>query len=260
MNPPHDALAALASPAVQKEAAELAHDGFARIFRLIAEGDEAAAELGLSIIESRARDWAGKDADGERATLRLALLISGLDQWGLAWSQAFDLAALPGLTRLLGNLRNPLDVEASARFEQQFAAIEACEENAIDFKMELRRGIHLALWHALAACETEAEQDTLIRKLGGLMLALMQGMPNWGGHLLADSIAHIQLRLLSAGTPDARAESATQRLLEALTRALPAERSKTIMAQAAQLVIAYQTAHRNAQHNADSASTEAGAR
>ena len=124
MTPPNDELAGLADAEVQKEAAGLAQDGFIRIFRLLAEGDEAAAELGLSVIEARARDWANKGETEEARTMRLALLVSGLDQWGLAWTQAFSLAALPGLTALLGNLRNPLDAQATARFEQQFAAIE----------------------------------------------------------------------------------------------------------------------------------------
>jgi hypothetical protein len=33
------------------------------------------------------------------------------------------------------------------------AASSEIESDAIDFKIELRRSIHLALWHAMAACD-----------------------------------------------------------------------------------------------------------
>jgi hypothetical protein len=77
----------------------------------------------------------------------------GIDQWGLAWCQAFRLSAIPGVSELLGELRTGLDAAADARFQQAFAAIEAGEGNAVDFKMDLRRNIHLGLWHAMIACE-----------------------------------------------------------------------------------------------------------
>lgn len=244
MTPPQDELAGLINPASQQEAATLAQDGFTRIFRLLVEGDEAAAELGLALIETRAREWAAREPDA--APARLALLVSGLDQWGLALCQAFDLQALPGLTTLLGNLRNALDAQATAKFEQAFTAIEAREENAIDFKMALRRGIHLALWHALAASEEAAEQARLTQQLGSLMLALVRNMPNWGGHLLADSLAHLQLRLLQSASPNPAAEAATATLFESLQQTLGAAAWTSILNRAAQLVIAYQAAQRNA--------------
>lgn len=251
MTPPHDALAGLISPALQKEAANLAQDGFTRVFRLLTEGDESAAELGLSVIETRARGWAFDGQEGDAALMRLALLVSGLDQWGIALTQALSLQALPGLTALLGNLRMPLDAQAGARFEQLFADVEAREENAIDFKMELRRGIHLALWHAIAASDDEAERTQLIQRLGSQMLSMTQNMPTWGGHLLADSIAHIQLRLLSATQADAVAEAATSELFGALQQALGQAQGRTIFGQAAQLVLAYQSAQRTAAANSE---------
>lgn len=252
MSQPIDELAALADAAVQKEAAALAQDGFTRIFRLLAEGDENAAELGLSLIEARARDWAEKGQADAANTMRLALLIAGLDQWGLAWTQAFKLAALPGLTALLGNLRNPLDAQASARFEQQFAAIEAREDNAIDFKIELRRGIHLALWHAMVASEDREQAEHLLKQLGSMLLGLTQQMPTYGWRLVADTLAHIQLRCLDpnfAADPETGSlgQEMTQGLFSALNQSLPPEVAKQVMAQASQVVLAYRQAQRAAE-------------
>ena len=251
MTLPNDELAGLANVEVQKEAAGLAQDGFTRIFRLLAEGDEAAAELGLSVIEARARDWAGQGETDDAKTMRLALLISGLDQWGLAWTQAFGLTALPGLTVLLGNLRNPLDAQATARFEQQFAAIEAREDNAIDFKVELRRGIHLALWHAMVACEERDQAERLQQQLGSMMVVLTEVMPNYGWRLVADALAHIQLRCLDpnfAADPEAGSlgQEMTQGLYSAVNQNLPADIAKQVMLQASQVVIAYRQAKRAA--------------
>lgn len=252
MTLPNDELAGLANVEVQKEAAGLAQDGFTRIFRLLAEGDEAAAELGLSVIEARARDWAGQGETDDAKTMRLALLISGLDQWGLAWTQAFGLTALPGLTVLLGNLRNPLDAQATARFEQQFAAIEAREDNAIDFKVELRRGIHLALWHAMVACEERDQAERLQQQLGSMMVVLTEVMPNYGWRLVADALAHIQLRCLDpnfAADPEAGSlgQEMTQGLYSAVNQNLPADIAKQVMLQASQVVIAYRQAKRAAE-------------
>ena len=252
MTLPNDELAGLADVEVQREAAGLAQDGFTRIFRLLAEGDEANAELGLSVIEARARDWAGKGDTDDAKTMRLALLISGLDQWGLTWTQAFGLTALPGLTALLGNLRNPLDAQATARFEQQFAAIEAREDNAIDFKVELRRGIHLALWHAMVASEDRAQAERLLQQLGSMMVVLTEVMPNYGWRLIADALAHIQLRCLDpnfAADADAGSlgQEMTQALYTAVNQNLPADTAKHVMTQASQVVIACRQAQRAAE-------------
>ncbi|HEY1182481.1 MAG TPA: hypothetical protein VN066_08355 [Rhodocyclaceae bacterium] len=252
MTLPNDQLAELANVEVQREAAGLAQDGFTRIFRLLAEGDEASAELGLSVIEARARDWAQKGESEDARTMRLALLISGLDQWGLAWTQAFGLTALPGLTALLGNLRNPLDAQASARFEQQFAAIEAREDNAIDFKVELRRGIHLALWHAMVASEDRDQAERLLKHLGSMMLTLVDLMPTYGWRLVADALANIQLRCLDpnfANDPETGSlgQEMTQGLYAAVNQNLPADVAKQVMLQASQVVIACRQAQRAAE-------------
>lgn len=254
MTLPNDALAGLATAEVQKEAAGLAQDGFTRIFRLLAEGDEAAAELGLSVIEARARDWAAQGCSDEEKTMRLALLISGLDQWGLAWTQAFGLAALPGLTALLGNLRNPLDAQATARFEQQFAAIEASEDNAIDFKVELRRGIHLALWHAMVVSDDREQAEALLKHLGSMMLTLTDVMPTYGWRLIADALAHIQLRCLDpnfAADPETGSlgQEMTQALYTAIQHNLQADVAKQVMLLASQTVIAYRQAKQAAASN-----------
>lgn len=252
MTLPNDELAGLANVEVQREAASLAQDGFTRIFRLLAEGDEAAAELGLSVIEARARDWASQGETDAAKTLRLALLSSGLDQWGLAWTQAFGLTALPGLTALLGNLRNPLDAQSTARFEQQFAAIEAREDNAIDFKVELRRGIHLALWHAMVASEERGQAERLQTHLGSMMLTLTEVMPNYGWRLVADALANIQVRCLDpnfAADPETGSlgQEMTQGLYTAINQSLPADTAKQVMVQASQVVIAYRQAQRAAE-------------
>jgi hypothetical protein len=170
--PPADGLADMAPPEVQRLAARMAQDAFTRIFRLTLEGDEAALQAAVAEMQERAGNWARAAPDDEARALRLALLASGIDQWALAYAQAFRLAALPGVSVLLGGLRSALDAADDARFQRQFAAIEAAEGNAVDFKMELRRNIHLGLWHAMIACDDRAEAQAILAALGGMLVAL----------------------------------------------------------------------------------------
>lgn len=224
----------------------MAQDAFTQIFRLTLAGDPAAVELGVANMEPLCRNWARAGVDDDARALRLALLVMGMDQWGLAYSQAFGLTAIPGLTALLGTLRNSLDAAADARFQQQFARIDAAESDAVDFKMELRRQIHLALWHAMIACEVREESDAILRALGSLMLTLVERMPKLGWRLVADALAHIQIRCLAEGAAaTGLAQESNERFFASLRQSLPREQSDAVFAHANQAAIAWQRA-RNA--------------
>lgn len=235
-----DPLAVLAGPDLQKLAARMAQDLFAGTFQLSLDGSEAENRKKLAAVEGRCRNWCQAGADEEARALRLALLISGLDQWGLAYSQAFQLTALPALTQLIGALRTGLDPRADARFQWFFSQIEQDEKAAIDFKVELRRHIHLALWHAMAACDTEAAATPIVQTLGSLLLALHARMPELGWRLVADTLASIQLALLHAEAPSDLAQDSTRQLFEALRQALPRDRYQSILAHSGQAVLAWQ--------------------
>ena len=244
-SPPADRLAGLAAPDAQRLAARMAQDAFTRIFRLSLEGDEATLAGAVAEIGERAGNWARAATDDEARALRLALLASGIDQWALAYAQAFELAALPAVSILLEGLRGALDAEGDARFQRQYAAIEEVESDAVDFKMELRRNIHLALWHAMIACADRDEAMPILAALGGLLVALVERMPTLGWRLVADALAHIQLRCLTdAGASQGQAAELTQELFTALRGALPSEVFEPMLAHANQAVIASQRARR----------------
>lgn len=242
---PPDRLAHLAAPEVQRLAARMAQDAFTRIFRLTLERDEGALQAAVAEIERLARNWARAAASDDARALRLALLVGGIDQWGLAYCQAFGLTAIPGLSALLGALRGGLDAAEDARFQQQFAAVGQAESDAVDFKMELRRNIHMALWHAMIACEDRAEALPILAALGGMLVALVGQMPSLGWRLVADALAHIQLRCLTDAAASAGlARETTEELFAALRRSLPRERYELMLAQANQAVIAWQRSRR----------------
>jgi hypothetical protein len=242
---PADGLAGLAAPEVQRLAARMAQDAFTRIFRLSLERDEAALQAAVAEMQERASNWARAAPGDDARALRLALLASGIDQWGLAYAQAFELAALPGVSVLLGGLRSTLDAAADARFQQQYAAIDRAEGNAVDFKMELRRNIHLALWHAMIASADRDEAMAILTALGGMLVALVGRMPALGWRLVADALASIQLRCLAdAAASTDLARETTEGLFVALRQALPREVSEPMFAQANQAVIAWQQSRR----------------
>ena len=242
---PPDGLARLATAEIQRLAARMAQDAFTRLFRLTLEADAATVDAAVAEIERLARNWVRAAEGADARALRLALLVSGIDQWGLAWCQAFGLTAIPAVSALLGTLRNGLDAAEDARFQQQFAAIEHVECDAVDFKMDLRRNIHLALWHAMIACEDRDEAMAILAPLGGMLVALAQQMPTLGWRLVADALALIQLRCLAdaaASTELARETNAA--LFTALRQTLPREISEPMFAHANQAVIAWQRSRR----------------
>ena len=246
MNYAPDRLAATLPADAQRQAAHVAQDAFASVFRLTVDRDISGRDAALAEVGQRCHNWCAAGGDEEVITLRRVLLASGLDQWGLAYSQAFDLAAIPALSTLLGSLRTALDAAEDARFQRIYAGIDEVETDAIEFKIELRRNIHLALWHAMTACDDRAEAQRIIRALGSLMLALTRRMPLLGWRLLADTLASIQIRLLSDGKPvGGMAEEATQQLFAALSQSLPPERYQTMLALSGQAVLAWQHARRS---------------
>lgn len=244
---PTDEFAALVDTDTQRLAARMAQDIFAGIFREVVAPDSPAAAEQAAALEARCRNWCQAGGSDEGQAVRLALLIAGLDQWGLAYSQAFRLTAIPALSALLGGLRNRLDAHADTLFQQQFGRLESDEGAAIDFKVELRRSIHLALWHAMAACDSAEAAQAILQTLGSLMLALDRQMPELGWRLLADALANIQVCLLTEETAPL-AQDSTQQLFAALSQALPAERYRTILATSGQAVLAWQQARRAAAH------------
>lgn len=264
---PPDTLIALASADVQRQAARMAQDAFTRLFRLSLDSDLTALDAAVGELAKLSRNWARAGADDDARALRLALLVSGMDQWGLAYTQAFDLKAITGLSALLGQLRTDLDARDDARFAQQFAALEH-EGNAIDFKMELRRNIHLALWHALVACAPDidtdgedtatthtapddaagaAEAQRIAAALGGLLLALDRKMPQLGWRLMADTLAHMQIRCLEVGAGETALDR-TQTLFSSLRKALPEEHGAAIFKLANQAAASWQQARQSPVH------------
>ena len=240
---PEDSLAAFANTDTQRLAARMAQDVFANTFRESAATDMAALADRMTALEQQCHNWTqAADGDDGRA-LRLAMLISGLDQWGLAYSQAFGLNAIPPLSALLGSLRTGLEAAAEARFLQYYGQLAAEEACAIDFKIDLRRGIHLALWHAMSACDDDAAAEPLVQALGSQLLVLEQQMPELGWRLVADALASIQAGLLSGDVGEV-GQRGTQQLFSALQHALPAERYRLILASSAQAVLAWQQTQR----------------
>lgn len=242
---PPDGLAALIPGDVQKRAALLAQDAFAQVFRLSVSADDAGRAAGVESVRIALANWVDAGECESARALRMALLLSGLDQWGLAYSRAFSLQAIPGLTELVGSLRTALDPREDAQLQRQFAEIERDEGNAIDFKIELRRTIHLALWHAMIASEEREQASAVLTQLGGMMFVLVKTMPQLGWRLLADALAHIQIQCLAHGlAADGLARETTMSLFAALHQELPADRRDLIMAHSSRAVIAWQQANR----------------
>jgi hypothetical protein len=247
MTPDPDRLAPTLPADAQRQAAHVAQDAFATVFRLTVDGNAGGRDVALSEVEQRCLNWCAAGESDALRTLRRVLLAAGLDQWGLAYSQAFDLAAIPALSMLLGSLRTSLNAAEDARFQQAFARLDEVESDAIDFKIELRRNIHVALWHAMIACDDSAEAQRIMHALGSLMLALTRRMPQLGWRLLADALASIQIRLLDDEKPPGKLpEESTRQLFTALRKSLPPEQYQAILTLSGQALLAWQQARRTA--------------
>jgi hypothetical protein len=244
-----DAFAAILDEQTQIQAAHTAQDAFARLFRATLDENPEQRSVTLTETARLLSSWThGGQAQGQAAHARLALVLAALDQWGLAYSQAFGMVTTVLLTDLLGVLRNDLSVETEAACQRWYEAIDAQEANAFAFKVALRRGIHLALWHAMIASENKDDAYAVLQALGGLMVSLHHLMPQAGWRLLADTLAHIQIRCLSHGlAASGLAQESTQDFLAAIRRELPAEVSDAAFAHATQALLAWQAARRNVQ-------------
>ena len=244
---PVDQLATIAPPDTQRLAARMAQDAFAEIFRLTLNGPGKTFDDALSAVEKRCQNWCQAASSQEAKNLRLALLVSGIDQWGLAYSQTFELNAIPGVSILLGKLRARLAPKDDAMFQHFFGQIADIEADAVDFKVELRRNIHLALWHAMIACDNQDEAHQIMKSLRNLMVALDTKMPSLGWRLLADALASIQISLLSDSVSASKlAQESTQSLFSALRLALPKEHFQSILAYSGQAVLSWQQSRRPA--------------
>lgn len=253
-----DALLELVSKEEQQMAARHAQDAFTRILRATLGADEGGEQPAVAKTRQQAvadantalLQWAyGGKAQGEAADLRMALLLMALDQWGIAYSDAFGQAATVGISELIGLLRNALSPEEEARCQRFFGQVNEAEMNAFDFKIEMRREIHLALWHAMISSEGEEGREqafAILRQLGGMMVALTKVMPDTGWRLVSDSLAHIQIRCLAhALAIDGVAQETTQELFIGFSREFDQEARDRIMGHAAQVVMAWQQARRN---------------
>lgn len=244
---PTDALAAVVSAEEQRKAARTAQDAFSQVFRLTLSANDAERAAGVEKLAGAMRQWVSATDDEAAASLRRALLLAGLDQWGMAYSRAFGLQAIPGLTELVGILRTELDPQADARFQQAYSAIDADEGNAIDFKIELRRAIHMALWHAMIASDEREQATQILTQLGGMLFALVKHMPELGWRLVADTLANIQIHCLAEGlATEGLAREMTESLFAALAQELPKDKRDLVMAHAARTVQAWQQARRTA--------------
>ncbi|MFC5302723.1 hypothetical protein [Azospira restricta] len=230
-------------------AARSVQDAFAQAFRLTLDAADAARRDGIARLAPPLLDWCRMAAGDEARALRQALLFSGLDQWGQAWSRAYGAGAMTGLSELLGVLRDALDPAAEAAVQAAFARLDADESGAFAFKAELRKSIFVALWHTLIAEEDRDAATALANQLGGLLLGTLQAMPRHGWVVVASTLADIQIRCLAHGlAQDGLAQEMTQQLFAALAQALSAEERKRILGGAGQAVIAWQQAQRATAH------------
>lgn len=244
MNQLTDPLADKLPRETQIQAARLAQDGFAHAFRLTVESTPAERPKQIILAVKKLSDWVNEPANHEQSALRSAMLLSGLDQWGLAYTQVFGAAAMTGLSELVSGLRASLTDGEGAT--EAIERINDDQASAFSFKSELRKSIHLALWHSMIEDEEHDSATAILKQLGGMMLRLVDTMPDLGWIIVAHTLADIQIRCLAhqlatTGLP----QEMTQELFGALNQQLPAERREKIMSGATQTVIAWQQSTRS---------------
>lgn len=239
-----DPLATQLPRETQIQAARLAQDGFAHAFRLTVETPANERQKPIIAAVKKLSDWINEPTDREHSALRSAMLLSGLDQWGLAYTQVFGAAAMAGLSELVAGLRAlAADGDVAADAIERIGDDQAA---AFSFKAELRKAIHLALWHSMIE-DTERESATAtLKQLGGMMLRLVESMPDLGWIIVAHTLADIQIRCLAHQlATSGLGQEMTQELFGALNQQLPADQREKIMAGATQTVIAWQQSTRS---------------
>ncbi len=181
--------------------------------------------------------------------MRQALLFSGLDHWGQAWSRCYGAGAMTGLSELLGCLRDTLDPAAEAAVQAAFARLDGHEASAFTFKAEVHKSVAVALWHALISDPNRESAAGIAGQLGGQLLGLLKTMPEHGWVIVASVLADIQIRCLAHQlAQEGLAQEMTQELFGALAQALSPEDRKRIMGGAGQAVVAWQQAQRATTH------------
>lgn len=244
MNQLTDPLAAQLPRDTQTHAARLAQDSFAHAFRLTVETPASERQQPIVDAVKKLNEWVRETTDREQSALRFAMLLSGLDQWGLAYSQVFGAAAMTGLSELVNGLRASAGDDCTAT--ETIARIDDDQASAFSFKAELRKSIHLALWHSMIAEEDRDSATGMLKQLGGMMLRLVESMPDLGWIIVAHTLADIQIRCLAHQlATTGLAQEMTQELFGALNQQLPADQREKIMAGATQTVIAWQQSTRS---------------
>ncbi|MDB5802430.1 MAG: hypothetical protein JWL63_3369 [Rhodocyclales bacterium] len=245
---PEDSLALLVPREVQQQAARLVQEAFAAAFRLSIEAGAEQRQVALEKLAGHLVEWAGM-ASRDEALVRRSLLLVGLDQWGLAFSETFGATALAGVSMLVALLRNEMEAQEEAICQGYLERLKEEEGAAFDFKVLLRRELHLAFWHAMIAAEEREEAESIMRHLGGMLLGVYEQMPTHGWRLLADALASIQMRCLAQGLAiEGLAQETTQSLFVSLASALPEVVCARVMDQSSNAVRAWQEARRSVQH------------
>ncbi|PAS93938.1 MAG: hypothetical protein CGU28_05705 [Candidatus Dactylopiibacterium carminicum] len=240
-NLPTDTLAELAPEDVQQQAARLVQEAFGVALRL-ATSQGLPREEAINRLAGHLREWTALSSS-EQTQLRMAMLLGGLDQWGLAYSQLLTATELAGVSMLIGDLRAGLDLSAEALCQRFLDGLREDEASALSYKILLRRELHLSLWHALISCNSREEAEPVMRLLVGMLLALVQAMPQLGWRLIADAMASIQIRCLQHGLAvEGLSRDLTEGLFASLSEALPEAARAQVVDHAAEAARAWRDA------------------
>jgi hypothetical protein len=245
----HDPLIELAPREAQLTAARSVQDAFSQSFRLTLDAKGDARREGIAKLAPPLLDWCRMAASDEARALRQAMLLSGLDQWGQAWSRAYGAGAMTGLSELLGCLRDTLDPASEAAVQAAFTRLSADEASAFSFKAELQKSLFVALWHTLISEEDRDGAAASAGHLGCMLLGTLKSMPENGWIIVASALADIQIRCLAHQlAQEGLAQEMTQELFAALSRELSPEDRKRVLGGAGQAVVAWQQAQRATTH------------